>query len=95
MLAGLGVVLGLPLLRGASAAPVAARGGVRLVGADRRLGAGAWQAWANASRVPTVTGAVTLRLTGCPGLPKVAGCVYTRQPRVVYLKTGLDCTRAR
>ena len=94
VIAGLGAVLGLPLLRAASAAPVAARGGVRLVGAGGGSVQGQWQSWANASRVPTVTGAVTLRLSGCPGLPKAAGCVYTRQPRVVYLKPELTHPRA-
>ena len=54
---------------------------------------GQWQSWANASLVPTVSGHVTMRLTGCPGLPKAAGCVYTRQPRVVYLKPGLKHPR--
>ena len=94
VLAGLGGVLGLPLLRGASR-PRSRPRGVRLVGSRRRRDpSGAWQAWANASRVPTVTGTVTLRLTGCPGLPKAAGCVYTRQPRVVYLKPGLTHPRA-
>jgi hypothetical protein len=66
---------------------------VRLVGANGKQLSGQWQPWANAALVPTVTGRVTLRLSGCPGLPRVAGCVYTRQPRVVYLKPGLKHPR--
>ena len=89
VLAGLGVGLGLPLLRAASGAPVAGRGAVRLVTSSGKRMPGKWQAWANASLVPTVSGRVTVRVTGCPGLRKAAGCVYTRQPRVVYIKPGL------
>ena len=55
---------------------------------------GQWQTWANASLVPTVAGQVTIRLTGCPGLPKAAGCVYTRAPRVVYLRRDVRHPRA-
>jgi hypothetical protein len=66
---------------------------VRLVGSNGKRLSGQWQAWANAALVPTVTGQVTMRLSGCPGLPRVAGCVYTKQPRVVYLKAGLKHPR--
>jgi hypothetical protein len=94
VLVGLGVGLGLPLLRAASGAPVAGRGAVRLVTPSGKRMPGKWQAWANASLVPTVSGRVTVRVTGCPGLPKAAGCVYTRQPRVVYIKPGLRHPRS-
>ena len=94
VLAGLGVGLGLPVLRAASGAPVAGRGAVRLVTPSGKRMPGKWQAWANASLVPTVSGRVTVRVTGCPGLPKAAGCVYTRQPRVVYIKPGLRHPRS-
>ncbi len=94
VLAGLGVLLGLPFLRSAAAAPLAARGAVRLVGPTGGPLSGQWQSWANRSLVPTVTGSVTLRLTGCPGLPKMAGCVYTQQPRVIYVKPGIRQPRA-
>ena len=55
---------------------------------------GQWQAWANASLVPTVAGQVTIKLSGCPGLPKAAGCVYTEKPRVVYLRRDIRHPRA-
>jgi hypothetical protein len=62
---------------------------VQLVSPGGRQLKGNWQAWANGALVPTARGRVTVRLTGCPGLPRAAGCVYTNRPRVVYLKHGL------
>ena len=84
---------GLPLLRAAWGADPAGPRAVRLVSASGKRLSGQWQAWANASLVPTVAGQVVIKLTGCPGLPKAAGCVYTRQPRVIYLKRGLTHPR--
>lgn len=89
VLVGLGVGFGLPAL--SAAAP--GRGAVRLVTGSGKRVSGQWQRWANASLMPTVDGRVVLRLTGCPGLPKAAGCVYTRQPRVIYLKPRLQNPR--
>jgi hypothetical protein len=94
VLAGLAVGLGLPLLRAAHGAGVAGPKAVRLVSADGKRLSGQWQSWANAALVPTVSGRVTVRLSGCPGLPRMAGCVYTRQPRVVYVKPGLKHPRS-
>ena len=90
VLAGVGVGLGLPLLRAARGADPAGTRAVRLLAASGNRLTGQWQAWANASLVPTVAGQVTIKLTGCPGLPKAAGCVYTAQPRVIYIKRGLS-----
>jgi hypothetical protein len=70
----------------ASGKAMAARGGVRLAVSSGRLIHGRWQTWANASLVPTVRGRVTLRLTGCPALPRALGCVYGSRPRVVYMR---------
>src|SRR4051794_30639140 len=92
-LAGLGVLAGLLMPRAVLATPIAARGAVRLVSPEGSSLGGRWQSWANGSLVPTVTGRVTVRLTGCPGLPKVAGCVYTSQPRVIYLRANLPSPR--
>ncbi|RKQ92190.1 hypothetical protein C8N24_2031 [Solirubrobacter pauli] len=94
MLAGLCALLGLPLARSATAAPLAANGAVRLVSATGGPLAGHWQTWARSALVPTVTGQVTLQLTACPELPRMAGCVYTRQPRVIYVKPGIKQPRA-
>jgi hypothetical protein len=94
VLAGVSVGLGLPLLVAARGADVVAGPrALRLVTPGGKRLAGQWQAWANASLVPTVGGHVVIKLTGCPGLPKAAGCVYTKQPRVVYLKRGLKHPR--
>jgi len=75
-------------------------GGLALA-ADLRLVSGAgkplsptWQRWAQASLVPTVSGRVTVRLSGCPALPRAAGCVYNRRPRVMYLKRGVTDIRS-
>jgi hypothetical protein len=70
------------------------RKAVRLVTPAGKRTPGEWQRWANRSLMPTVDGRVTLRLSGCPGLPRAAGCVYTRQPRVIYLKPNLRNPRS-
>jgi len=55
---------------------------------------GSWQRWARASLMPTVGGRVTVRLRGCPALPRAAGCVYRRRPRTVYIRPGIRRPRA-
>jgi hypothetical protein len=55
---------------------------------------GSWQRWARASLMPTVGGRVTLRLTGCPALPRAAGCVYRRRPSTIYLRRKLRHPRS-
>lgn len=94
VLAGLCALLGLPLLPSANATPLAARGAVSLVDPNGGPSAGQWQSWASNALVPTVMGTVVLRNTPCPGLPKMAGCVYTAQPRVIYIKPGIRQPRA-
>ena len=79
VLAGVAVTLGLPLLR-AAWADVAGPRAVRLVSVHGNRVSGQWQGWANASLVPTVAGPVTLKLTGCPGLPRAAGCAPDTSP---------------
>jgi hypothetical protein len=61
---------------------------VKLVTPGGKSLEGRWQSWADASRVPTVRGRVTVRRKACPALPKAAGCVYPRKPRVVWLRPG-------
>src|SRR5262249_47861845 len=73
--------------------PLAALGGVRLVVRGRARLTRRWQAWADASLMPTVRGRVTVRLTGCPHVPQSAGCVYTKHPRVVFLARGVADVR--
>ena len=93
VLAGVYAGLGFPLLRAAWGADPAGTRAVRLVSSGGKRLSGQWQSWANASLMPTVAGQVVVKLTGCPGLPKAAGCVYTKQPRVVYLKKDLTHPR--
>ncbi len=93
VLAALGFAVGWPSLHPAQAGVLAARGAVRLVDISGRQLPGRWQSWAQASLVPTVKGRVTVRLTGCPSMTKAAGCVYTRDPRVIYLARGLNNPR--
>lgn len=72
-----------------AAVAVPARGAVRLLGRDGQRLPGRWQGWADASLMPTVPGRVKVVLTGCPAMPRAAGCVYTRRPRSIYLRSGL------
>jgi hypothetical protein len=59
-----------------------------------RGGPGKYERWARASLMPTVGGRVRIRLTGCPALPRAAGCVYRKRPRTIYMKRGLRRPRA-
>jgi hypothetical protein len=74
-------------------ARVAGAHAVQLVAPGAKKLSGNWQQWADGALVPTATGRVTVRLTGCPGFPRAAGCVYTNKPRVIYLKRGLSNPR--
>jgi hypothetical protein len=44
--------------------------------------------------MPTVRGRVTVRLTGCPALPRAAGCVYRKRPHTIYLRGNTRRARA-
>jgi hypothetical protein len=83
----LGVAAALAVLWAeAPGVPAAKRPGVRLVAPGGVPLAGLWQAWADASRMPTPPGRITIRLARCPALPRSAGCVYTRRPRTIWLR---------
>jgi hypothetical protein len=76
-----------------SASVKASVGRVRLVTpAGTRL-PGRWQSFANASLMPTVRGGVVVLRRRCPALPFAAGCVYTRHPRRIYVRPGVDDPR--
>jgi hypothetical protein len=75
-------------------APASGGPDVRLTGAGGRALHGSWQRWARASLMPTVTGHVTVRLIGCPALPRAAGCVYPSRPRTIYLRRALKRPRS-
>lgn len=78
---------------GASSRAKAAKGAVKLVTPRGTPLPGLWQPWASASLMPTVRGRVTLRRARCPARPSAAGCVYTRRPRTIWLKPGVDDPR--
>ena len=65
-----------------------------LTGPGGRSLHGSWQRWARASLMPTVGGRITLKLSGCPALPRAAGCVYRKRPRTIYLRSGLRRPRS-
>jgi hypothetical protein len=77
-----------------AAAPASGDPDVSLTGPRGRSLHGSWERWARASLMPTVTGRITVRLTGCPALPRAAGCVYRRRPRTIYLRRGLRRPRS-
>jgi hypothetical protein len=64
------------------------------VGPGGRSLHGSWQRWARASLMATVAGRITVRMTGCPALPRAAGCVRRKRPRTIYLHRGLRRSRS-
>jgi hypothetical protein len=78
------------LLAGAFAVLVAAAPGIShppsLVGPKGNEIHGKRHRWLHQSRMPLVGGRVQLIIGGCPGVPRFAGCVFTRRPRRVYLR---------
>jgi hypothetical protein len=75
-------------MSGPAAGTGAARHGVVLVVHGAAPVPVPWQAWADASRMPTPRARITLRLAPCPALPLAAGCVYTRHPRTIWIRLG-------
>jgi hypothetical protein len=73
---------------------VAKPGDTKLVRTNGRAMPKNWQRWADRSLVPTVKGRVTVHLTGCPVLPKAAGCVFNNRPRDVYVRRGVQRVKA-
>jgi hypothetical protein len=78
---------------GSSSRAKASKGAVKLRTPGGKPLPGLWQPWANASLMPTVRGRVTVRRASCPARPSAAGCVYTRRPRTIWLKPGVDDPR--
>src|SRR3954447_6461500 len=77
-----------------AAAPASGGPDVSLRGPGGRPLHGSWERWARASLMPTVSGRVTVRLNGCPALPRAAGCVYRKRPRTIYLRAGVRRPRS-
>ena len=69
-------------------------GAVRLVAAEREAAAGQWQAWANASLVPTVTGQVTCQAHRVSRAAEGGGVrVHASSRGSIYIKRGLTHPR--
>jgi hypothetical protein len=75
-------------------APASGGPDISLTGPGGRTLHGSWARWARASLMPTVSGRVTVRMGGCPALPRAAGCVYRSRPRTIYLRSGLQRPRS-
>jgi hypothetical protein len=54
---------------------------------------GPFAGWARAAHVPLPRGRVRVSLAGCPRRPDLVGCVVTRRPRTIHLRT--DARRPR
>ena len=77
----------------AGAALGGAIGAVKLLTPRGKPLAAPWQSWADSALVPTVVGRVTVRRARCPARPSAAGCVYTRRPRSIWMRPGIDDPR--
>jgi hypothetical protein len=83
-----------PASGGAGAPHSRAAADLSLTGPGGRTLQGAWQRWARASLMPTVRGRITLKLSGCPALPRAAGCIYRKRPRTIFMRAGLRRPRS-
>lgn len=75
-------------LAAAVAAPAAAHPPAPVDGKGRAI-RGSIHAWMHQAKVPLVGGRVRIRHRSCPGNPSLAGCVFSRRPRTLYLRPGL------
>jgi hypothetical protein len=75
---------------GAGSRARAAKGAVKLRTLRGAPLPGRWQSWADAALVPTIAGRVTVRRARCPARPSAAGCVFTKRPRTIWLRPGID-----
>jgi hypothetical protein len=51
--------------------------------------------WMHRSKVPLVRGRVAIRRSLCPASPTLAGCVFLRAPRTIYLLPHVRTSEAR
>jgi hypothetical protein len=45
--------------------------------------------WMHQAKVPLVAGRVQIRRRSCPGHPGLSGCVFSRRPRIVFMRRGV------
>jgi hypothetical protein len=70
------------------AEPVSA-GGTVVVDEHGRLIGGKFQTWLRRAKVPLPPGRIQIRRGACPGHAIFVGCVFTRHPRIVYIRPTL------
>jgi hypothetical protein len=90
------VIATAPAVAGPGSAPraQASANDITLLAPGGRPLGGSWQRWARASLMPVVHGRITVHLSGCPALPRAAGCVYRKRPRTVYIRRHIHRPRA-
>ena len=69
-------------------------GKTTLVATNGKPLAGPYRAWVRQSKAPTVRGRVKVILSGCPGRPRLSGCVYSKRPKRLFLRRGIAQPRA-
>jgi hypothetical protein len=79
------VLIAAPLLTTLPAGEAA--GALKLAGPGGKSLRGPFESWTRAAHVPLPEGTVVVGLRGCPGRPDLAGCVITRHPRRIYLRS--------
>ena len=84
-----GIRVGLAVLMALVVAAPALGGGPVVVDQHGRQIRGKLQAWVLRSKVPLPSGRIQIRRLSCPFNAALAGCVYTRRPRIVYMRPGL------
>lgn len=83
------LVIALALLIAAVAAAPAVAHPPRPVNKKGKPLRGPWHRYLHQAKVPLVNGPLKVFLDGCPGRPKLAGCVFTRRRYRIYLRRRL------
>jgi hypothetical protein len=73
----------------AGAAAAVAHPPTAITGGGKELG-GSWHRWLHQAKVPLVDGRIRLEFRACPRHPGFAACVFSRRPRRIYIKRGLN-----
>ena len=84
-----GIRLGLAVLMALGVGAPALGRGPLVVDQQGRQIRGKLEAWVLRSKVPLPSGLIQIRRLPCPFNAALAGCVYTRRPRIVYMRPGL------
>jgi hypothetical protein len=71
-----------------AAVPSASAFSTTLVGQNGKPIHGKQAKWLRQARMPLVHGRIRLITSGCPGRPLFSGCVFSRRPRTLYIRSG-------